>query len=179
MSDLQELDLLKQRAEKMGIQFHPSIGLDKLKEKIQNKLDGVQSADEVVPEETEGETLQQRRMRLTREASKLIRIQVTCMNPGKKEWPGEIFTCGNKYVGTHRKFVPFDNEEGWHVPQIILNMIQARKCQIFKTVKGPNGEKMKKSVLIKEFNVVILPPLTQEELDELAAAQKAGHNLQD
>ena len=33
-----ELTLLKERADMMGVKYHPSIGLEKLKEKVNEKL---------------------------------------------------------------------------------------------------------------------------------------------
>ncbi|OZB40377.1 MAG: hypothetical protein B7X50_08585 [Alishewanella sp. 34-51-39] len=43
---LSELDVLKARATQLGIQFHPSIGLEKLRDKVNAKLN-----DEAEPEE--------------------------------------------------------------------------------------------------------------------------------
>lgn len=95
------------------------------------------------------------------------------MNPAKNEWEGEIFTAGNSVVGSYSKFVPFNTDEGWHVPRIILNQIQQRQCQIFQTVKDSRGNSTRKGKLIKEFAVEILDPLTPEELAELARRQAA------
>lgn len=33
MSELNELDVLKERADQLGISYHPNIGVDKLREK--------------------------------------------------------------------------------------------------------------------------------------------------
>ena len=117
------------------------------------------------------ETPAQRRRRIRNNANELVRINVTCMNPAKKEWAGEIFTVGNNAVGTIKKFVPFNTEDGWHVPRMILQVMQARQCQIFYTEKQKNGVKVRKGKLIKEFGIEILPPLTEEELEELARRQ--------
>lgn len=117
------------------------------------------------------ETDNQKRKRIRMEANRLVRIRVACMNPAKKEWQGEIFTTGNAAVGTLKKFVPFNVEEGWHVPKMILDMIQARQCQVFVTKKAKNGIKVREGKLIKEFNVEILPDLTEDELHDLAQRQ--------
>jgi len=99
------------------------------------------------------------------------------MNPDKKEWEGEVFTASNSIIPTQKKFVPFNAENGWHVPQIILNMIKERQCQVFKTVKGPRGEKIRKGVLVPEFSVEILDALTQNDLNDLAKTQAVANNL--
>lgn len=117
--------------------------------------------------ETEG----QKRQRLRRQANEQVRVRVTCMNPAKKEWHGEIFTVGNAAVGTLKKFVPFNSEEGWHIPRLILQMMQERQCQIFVNGKAKNGIKIRESKLIKEFAIEILPALTETEIKELARRQ--------
>lgn len=117
----------------------------------------------------------QKRRRIRNEQLKLVRIRVQCMNPNKKEWPGEIFTVGNTAVGTIKKFVPFntgsDDVEGYHVPQMILTMMQQRECQVFFTKKSKNGVKVRQGRMIKEFAIEVLPDLSEQELRELARRQ--------
>ena len=185
MTPAQALESLKLRADRMGLKYHPSISFEKLSEKIAAALaeetkgdkdvdNGNVSAPQVAevsaPKE---ETLNEKRSRLKKEAFALSRIRVTCMNPAKKEWEGELFTAGNSLVGSVTKFVPFNNDEGWHVPKIILNQIQNRQCQIFTTVRDSQGRSSRKGKMIKEFAVEILDPLTPEELAELARRQAA------
>lgn len=171
---LDELTLLKQRAQTLGIKFHPSIGLESLRSKVSAALtgeDAEEAAEEPVPEAPAAESRIQMRNRLRKEASALVRVRVTCMNPNKKEWKGEIFTASNSIVGTFRKYVQFNTEEGWHVPQIILNMIKARQFQTFYTIKNERGVAVRKGKLVPEFAVEVLPPLTEEELLELSRRQ--------
>ena len=171
---LDELTLLKQRAQTLGIKFHPSIGLESLRSKVSAALtgeDAEEAAEEPVPEAPAAESRIQMRDRLRKEASALVRVRVTCMNPNKKEWKGEIFTASNSIVGTFRKYVQFNTEEGWHVPQIILNMIKARQFQTFYTIKNERGVAVRKGKLVPEFAVEILPPLTEKELLELSRRQ--------
>ncbi|GEK52351.1 hypothetical protein [Vreelandella venusta] len=166
-----ELTTLKARADRMGISYHPSIGVEKLREKI-NEV--VAAQDEPAKDEAlapSAESPSQRRSRIRQEATKLVRIRVTCMNPIKKEWEGEIFTVSNAVVGTLKKYVPFNADEGWHVPQMILNQIQQRKCQVFHTVRDERGNKSRQGKLIREFAVEILDPLSPKELQELAQRQ--------
>ena len=198
-----ELKYLKTKAKMMGVKHHPSIGLNKLRDKIAEhtiKVDAEKRkearqakqtdvlrspvealqvhAAEVVPlNQAPVENAAQRRGRLRKEASKLVRIRITCMNPNKRDWEGEVFTVSNGAVGTFKKFVPFDNVEGWHVPQMILNMIQERKCQIFITQKNDRGMKVRIGKLINEFSVEIMSPLTGTELQELATQQAMANNI--
>ena len=175
---LDELTLLKQRAQTLGIKFHPSIGLESLRSKVSAALTredaeeaAEEAAEEPVPEAPAAESRIQMRNRLRKEASALVRVRVTCMNPNKKEWKGEIFTASNSIVGTFRKYVQFNTEDGWHVPQIILNMIKARQFQTFYTIKNERGVAVRKGKLVPEFAVEVLPPLTEKELLELSRRQ--------
>lgn len=167
-----ELTALKARADLLGVSYHPSIGVEKLREKINAKL-----ADEAPAEEAPvpGASLQEspgaKKLRLQREAMALVRVRVTCMNPQKKEWEGELFTVGNSNIRTVTKYVPFNAEDGWHIPQILLNQLQERQCQVFHSTKDEGGNTVRKGKLIKEFAIEILPPLTSAELKDLAQRQ--------
>lgn len=163
-----ELATLKARADMLGVKYHPSISLEKLREKVNASL---------APEQKEVAAPVVDRAELQRKASELVRIRVTCMNPAKKEWEGEIFTVGNSVVGTFKKYVPFNADEGWHVPRIIYEQIKARECQIFVTVKGPRGNTTRQGKLIKEFAIEVLDPLTEEELRDLAQRQAMSQSV--
>ena len=171
-----ELTTLKERATLMGLKFHPSISLDKLREKVNAATDESDEPDvEVVSAKAVApvieETMNQKRNRLKKEALALVRIRLTCMNPAKAEWEGEIFTIGNALIGSVKKFVPFNADDGWHVPTVILQQLQERQCQVFVSAKDARGNNVRRSKLIKEFAIEILPPLTKEELEELARRQ--------
>lgn len=171
-----ELTALKARADMLGISYHPSIGLEKLREKVNAAVtDAPAPEPEVIQAASVAavETDSQRKARKRREANELVRVRVTCMNPAKSEWEGELFTAGNSTVGSFTKFIPFNADEGWHVPRIILNQIQQRQCQIFTTVRDSRGNQTRRGKLIKEFAVEIMDPLTPEELAELARRQAA------
>ena len=114
-------------------------------------------------------------------AMKLVRVVVTPNDPLMVNYPGLIFTVGMSGINNGRmikKFVPFSNEEGWHVPTIILRQIESAEMQKFKTVTRPDGEKVLEPYLTKKFNVQILPDLTPGELKTLADQQAAaGFNV--
>lgn len=180
-----ELVQLKQRADMVGFKYHHKVGVDKLRKDLAAFMQG-QNDDEAVAEEIEQprkkvltsvqpETPQSAKARRRAEAARLVRVRVSCMNPNKREWEGEIFTVSNSDVGTFKKYVPFNNEAGWHIPTIMLKMLQEKECQIFQTVNrpGPNGvmTKVREGKNIKEFNIEILPPLTEQELKDLANQQ--------
>lgn len=169
-----ELTLLKERADLMGIKYHPSIGLATLKEKVNSALSGAEEEEEVTVNE---ETPEQKRARLIAEATKLIRIRLTCMDPNKKGWTGEIFTVSNDIVGTVRKFVPFNAEKGYHVPNIIYKHLKRKKRQEFRTIKTRKGMDIKQGYLVPAFAIEVLPPLTPAELKDLAQRQAMNHSI--
>ena len=169
-----ELTTLKARADLLGITYHPSIGVEKLREKVNNAL--ATKREDPAGHAEEGSARE--RQRLIDEATKLIRIRVTCMNPLKRDWQGEIFTVGNSVVGTLKKFVPFNADDGWHVPNFIYQMLLARECQIFVTTKDSRGNRIRQGKLIKEFAIEVLPPLSKEELDDLARRQAMAGGIE-
>ena len=170
-----ELGTLKARADMLGVKYDPSISLEKLREKITASLENETKNEGTGIGATESDT--QKRIRLQQEASKLVRIRVTCMNPVKKEWEGEIFTVGNAGVGTFKKYVPFNADDGWHVPNIIYETMKERQCQVFTSSKTKNGVTMRQGKLIKEFAIEVLPPLTEEELKDLAQRQAMAQSI--
>ena len=171
-----ELENLKIRAEKLGVKFHPSISADKLREKIKAaQAEGEGSVGEQPEVKSVTAAVEEspaaKKLRLKREGLKLVRVRITCMNPTKKEWEGEIFTVSNNAVGTVKRYVPYNAEDGWHVEQILLNQLRERQCQIFTTDKDSRGNKIRKGKLIREFAIEVLDPLTEEELHDLAQRQ--------
>lgn len=186
-----ELASLKARADLMGVSYHPSIGLEKLREKINAAIESTGdeanedkaveqaqvAADAVSATPVAAETQLQYHARKKREANELVRVRVTCMNPAKAEWDGEIFTAGNSLVGSFTKYVPFNNEEGWHIPRIIYNMMRDRQCQIFVNAKDSRGNTTRQGKLIKEFGMEVLPDLTAEDLQDLAQRQALSNSV--
>ena len=191
-----ELTVLKARADQMGIKYHPKIGLEKLRMKVNNAIEGqgIEEEKEEVMEEkpvvkqvippqqtykpkSELQFKREHEQYIRDEAMRLIRIRVNCMNPNKTAYEGEIFTVSNNVVGTVKKFVPYNIEGGWHVPKILYDHLKERKCQVFTTVRGPRGEKIRKGKLIPEFAIEVLPPLTEEERKDLAQRQAMANSI--
>ena len=107
----------------------------------------------------------------TRDAMKLIRCVITCNNKNKTSYQGEIFSVRNAVIPEVKKYVPFGVTT--HVPQILLNMIKEKQYQQFKTEKTVNGTPHKTSMMIPEYNIQILNPITAEELESIKQKQLA------
>lgn len=106
-----------------------------------------------------------------RTAGRLVRVRITCMNPNKKNWTGEIFSVGSAKVGTYKKFIPFGLEEPYHIPEILYNELKERKCAIRNLRKSPDGKEHVEVKMIPEFAIEVLPPLTPAELEDLRRQQ--------
>ena len=181
-----ELTVLKQRAKLMNISFSNNISLEKLRQKIADAQEGKasepeQEEPEVNPLEDKKqapvkETEAQMRQRIRLEQTRLIRVRIQNLDPKKKDLPGEIITVANEYMGTIRKFVPFGEatDNGYHIPYCIYEFLKNRK---FLNIRVSNKGKKIEQAWVREFAIEELPPLTQEDLDKLAAAQTASGSL--
>lgn len=175
--ELNELDVLKARATQMGIKFSPNIGVETLRTKIEKTLSGEKEDEEEGKALSKVEEENLLRKKLRKEALKLVRIRVTDLDPKKKDLPGEILCAANEYIGTVKRYVPY-NGEPWHVEQIILNMMRDKKFLNIKTVKTKGDAVAIDKKWVNEYAIEILPELTKEELQKLAAAQAAAGSVQ-
>lgn len=186
-----ELTMLKSRAKLMGVTFSNNIGLDALKEKIEDHKQKTDNAQKQVASQTQqNEEKAERtvakgkkmnlRAYLQREKMKLVRLRITNLDPKKKDLPGEILTTGNEFLGTVRKFIPFGEatDNGYHVPYCLYELMRDRKFLSIKTRKGPKGQTIVEQQMVREFALEILPPLTDEERSRLAAAQLASGGVE-
>lgn len=172
-----ELSMLKQRATRMGIEFSPNIGIEKLKARINDKMEGGNLESEIapltdptqpVPKKTE--TLRQT---LVRENMKLVRLSIVNLNPTKRDLPGEVFTVANEYVGAVKKYIPYGEAgKSYHVPYCIYKLLKRKKFLDVRVLNsGKKGVQINHNVWVPEFNLTILPPLSKMELADLAANQ--------
>ena len=120
-----------------------------------------------------------KRQRVIDDAMRLIRVRITNLDPKKKELHGEILCVGNRYIGTVKKFIPYGEltDNGYHIPKVLFDELDSRKFLHIRTTRNKqNGQIEVKTSYAKEFALEVLPPLTQEELARLAAAQSAASN---
>ena len=175
-----ELTLLKRRADKLGVSYSNNIGLETLKERVAKAMEGNKEPEgkEEAKDEGAGEaqSLVELRAEKRKEAMKLVRIRYTNMNSRKKDVPGEFFTVANGIVGTIKRYVPYGEaaENGWHVENAIYKMMKRRTFTTTVTKRDDKGRPYNTSVERKEFAIEVLEPLTQEQLDQLAKDQRAS-----
>lgn len=176
---------LKSKARMMGIDFSNNIGTETLRERINAQLEPVtaQPAEEASSNPLAGSApVKKKTLRQMQhdEQMKLVRIRIQCLDPKKKDLPGEVITVANEYLGTVKKFVPYGEhtEDGYHVPYCIWRMLEKRKFLNIRTVKDRRtGLERVDSTWAKEFAIEVLPQLTVEQIKQLATAQRAAGSV--
>lgn len=165
-----ELTTLKAKADLMGIQYNPNIGLDTLRERVNKHLqDTEQNQQQPV---NAAPVIVDTRM----ESMKLVKVIVTSMDQTKKDYPGEVFTVSNAVIPTIKRFVPFGTET--HVEKILLDVIKDKQCLQLVEDSQAKIKGMKKKKSIRAYAVQELPQLTVEELEELRKAQLARQSIE-
>lgn len=164
---MDELSILKQRATTLGVAYSPNIGLETLRQRVEDCLGATQQ----LPTRTLRDMLYEEHMRL-------VRVRITNLDPSKRNVPGEIIAVGNDYLGTIRKYIPYGEvtDDGYHIPMCIYNQLKERKFNNIRHIKDPTrpGETIIHQSWAQEFAIEVLPPLTSNELKELATVQSAA-----
>ena len=169
-----ELDKLRHRATMLGIEYHPRTSAETLRKKIS---DALATDEEATPAPT---TKHDAREQMIKDNMRLVRLRITCMNPDKKDLPGEVITVANEIIGEASKFIPYgkESDEGYHVPYFIYKFLKTCKYQSIRREKDRRtGRTITTSKELPEYNLEILPPLTPKELNDLAQAQIAAGSL--
>lgn len=115
-------------------------------------------------------------------AMKLTRVRVSNLDPADAAVPGAIISVVNQYLGKVSKYVPFgeENEGGYHLPEVLIKELRGRTYNMRKEIKKAGssfGVKQYKTVPMRKFAIEILPPLTKDELQNLAKDQKARNAI--
>lgn len=183
---MSELDLLKQQARMMGIEFSNNIGVETLRKKIEERTaeDAASSSVKEPEPETPAAPVVKKSLRdeIYEREMKLVRVRITNMDPMKAKRPGDYFTIANKYLGTVRKFIPYgeQTDNGFHIPHCLYQMLKDRKFAQVQIRKNPDtGHESVVTRMVREFAIEVLYPLTPEEIKRLAQAQLASGSLED
>jgi hypothetical protein len=186
-----ELNAVRVQADELGITYHHRAGVDKIQGLIDSFVPGLVQVDaeettapapavakvqgklprnDVVPMDP-AEYRRQVQARKRQDCNRLIRCRIQCMNPLKKDWPGEIISTGSAKLGTFKKYIPFNSPEPYHIPKIIHDVLLEKRCSVFYNETSRLGHQVRKSRLVPEYAIEVLEPLTKEALSELARTQ--------
>lgn len=181
-----EREILFARARMLGLTVSNNIGTEKLRERVNAKMNGESEPKDDVPEDKVNPldpVVPNARMKkmtlsqhLQKDALKLIRLRITNMNPNKKDLQGEILTVANEYIGSIRKFVPYGEatENGYHVPYCLYKMMLNRRYLQIRTRRNRDTQTdVVETNWVREFAIEVLPPLTTKEIAELKTTQAA------
>lgn len=184
------LESLKAKADKLGIKFKSNISETALAKKIElvlsdestakDESDEVDESEQDDEEEEEAPKPKPKKLDKASErkrSQKLVRVIVRPLDPRRTQLDGELVMTGNSAIGTTGKFVPFNVEAGFHIPEIIYNTLKDRTFTEFYTVQDKDGNEHTKSRQKKAFIIEVLDPLTEEEIQEIKIRQQA--TLQD
>ena len=154
---------LKVKADLLGVKYSQNIGYDTLKAKVDAVL--VPTKEEPVALSKEDEALA-----IRRNMTKLVRCIISSNDPGMREWDmTPYYSISNAIITLPRQTFPLNVE--WHVPQAYVDMMSEMSCGIPVKTKDEKGRAITIRKSIKKYNINILPPLTEEELESLKAAQ--------
>lgn len=179
----QELAILKQRADVLGIPYNGNIGLETLRNRVRDHQTKLESATKAEPElktapKTKAQVEQELRDQVKREGLVLLRCRIANLNPQKRDLEGELITVANRFLGTVSKFIPFGEAgESYHIPKVLYDELRDRKFQQVISKKDAQGKEQLSRRMVPEYSIEILPQLTAEELQELAVKQAAAERL--
>ena len=183
------IDVLKERARNLGISHSPNIGEAKLAEKIDQYLLDTQgindNGDDFDDDDEENDVPVKRRQtpklseaeikaEARKQAQLLVRVNITPNDPRCIQLNGELILTGNALTGTIGKFVPFNTPRGYLIPKSILNVLKDRTFTHFRYRKDAYGNDIPYPVQRRAFNIEILKPLTQKQIDAIAKRQIAA-----
>ena len=106
-----------------------------------------------------------------------MRVRITCHDPQFKKHSGVIRAAGSTIYFV-RRFIPFNRPT--HIEKVLYDVMKDAKYQWFEEkVNRTTGRKYKVPRTSPAFVVEDLPPLTKEELEELAKDQQARGAIED
>ena len=207
IKDMPSLEELQTIAKMEGINHHPNLGQAKLYHKIKafkennlipdpndvkekvvvtdaGKLLKVKEAEERLNSGEDSSSIllkqqskQVNTMRERARASAMQRVIVTCMNPIKGDYRGEIFKARNHFSGAVTRFISYSGEPQ-HIEQILLNVLSEKVFQAFVTKEDSRGNKYRAGVQRQEYTIVYLDKLSDKEVTELVEAQALNGSIQ-
>lgn len=202
-----EIEVLRERADQLGIKYRSNTGVDKLRALVNAAIDGTappaDDEEEVEqPEEAEEviESVAGRPFVGKENVVDMVILKADELSPQQKKAKARNearklvrvrIACLNPAKAEWEgELFTFGNavvgtlkrfvpfEVEWHVEQALLNMIRNRKYQHFYNAKGPHGP-VRQAKQVNEFAIEILDPLTEEELKDLAQRQALTNGTQD
>ncbi|MFA7030153.1 MAG: hypothetical protein WC179_07770 [Candidatus Cloacimonadaceae bacterium] len=172
-------ELLKEKADLLGIAYKTNTPDAKLIEMIEAKMKPAKEEITVKPkkEKTEEEIISEATAAQRKSLMKLRRVIVSCMDPGMKDWDTTPFlSISNSILTLPKITVPLNVE--WHIPQAYYDLLKSQKCFISVKGKDSKGRPITVRKEINKYSIQNLPDLTIKEIQELKQAQIMRDGIQ-
>ena len=164
-----ERDLLKEKADLLGIEYAGNISTEKLRDLVNKANEPLEDNKEDKASNTSNEPVDDL-VKIRLELTKKVRVLITCNDPLMKDYDTTpYYSFSNSAITLPSITVPLGVE--WHIPNAYVGMLQAMECKIPVKSKDEKGRPITIRRTIKKYNVNILPPFTEKELEELKQAQ--------
>lgn len=177
-----EREYWKEQANFRGIAYPNNITLPKLKELVQKHI---AEADIARGTGTRGRTTLEKLapevLRNIEQATALVRFKIDVLDPSKQDWTAVIISGGNDNFSAIKRLIPL-NAPVWHAERILVGILKGMKYSHRKSERHPrlrtHIDNLSKSKLLPCFKITELPPLTEEELKQLAIEQATNNTGQ-
>lgn len=170
-----ERETLIDRANLMGLDFKGNISTDKLRTLVNGEIkpeieDAPEPVKPVKGTMTQAQFDQKQLIAKRRQMSRLRRVVISCNDPQMKDWDTTPYMhISNALISLPKIVVPLNVD--WHVQQAYIDLLKGQTCGIPVKAKDEKGRPITKRKSIKKYNIAFLDDLTNDELDELKAAQ--------
>lgn len=172
MSDV-ELEVVREKANELGVKWHPAMKAETIQQKIDEFLEE-NAPTHIVPSVLH-ETPAQRQARELREATALIPVTVTSMDPADAQVSAVTISVGNRKIGQITKVIPFGFK--WFMPKLLVEEMEKKMFVRNAMVPVPGGNERLNQQWIKKYAIQYHPIPSPEELQELARLQLQGNEL--
>jgi len=172
MTDL-DIEVVRAKATELGVKWHPAMKAETIQLKIDEFLEGY--APTHIAPSVKDETAAQTEARLLREATALIPVTVTSMDPADASVTAATISVGNRKLGQITKVIPFGHK--WFMPKILVDEMEQKMFVRNAMIPTPGGNERLNTQWIKKYAIQYHPAPTPEEMAELAKLQLQGNEL--
>lgn len=174
------MEIIKKKADELGITYRDNISEKTLENKVKARLAEIEEEeaqaeadkDSAKPKAETKPSVNQ--VFEERKRSQLLhRVVVNPVDPRRTQLKGEMVWVGNSTIGFTGKYVPFNTEAGYHIPEIVLKDLQARTHTEFFSITDKDGNEHTKSRQRKSFLIEILDSIPEDEFNAIKARQLA------
>ena len=168
-----DLEAVREKATELGVKWHPAMKAATVQQKIDEFLE-VNAPTYIAPSVLH-ETPAQTQARKLREATALIPITVTSMDPADASITAVTVSVGNRKIGQITKVIPFGFK--WYMPALLVKEMEQKMFVRNSMIPLPGGTERLNSQWIKKYAIQYHPMPTPQELRDLAKLQLQGNEL--